>query len=74
MKGSIIWRSGKPKREGGIGTHVTGITKRRFLPNLQRVKALINGEVRYIRVSTRALKKGLVVKAPKRQWKKEAKA
>ena len=71
MKGSIIWRSGKPKREGGIGTHVTGITKRRFLPNLQRVKAVINGEVRYIRVSTRALKKGLVVKAPKRQWKKE---
>jgi large subunit ribosomal protein L28 len=74
MKGSIIWRSGKPKREGGIGTHITGITKRRFLPNLQRVKAVINGEVRYIRVSTRALKKGLVVKAPKRRWKKEAKA
>jgi len=71
MKGSIIWRSGKPKREGGIGTHVTGITKRRFLPNLQRVKAVIDGEVRYIRVSTRALKKGMVVKAPKRQWKKE---
>jgi large subunit ribosomal protein L28 len=71
MKGSIIWRSGKPKREGGIGTHVTGITKRRFLPNLQRVKALVDGEVRYMRVSTRALKKGLVVKAPKRQWKKD---
>jgi large subunit ribosomal protein L28 len=70
MKGSIIWRSGKPKREGGIGTHITGITKRRFLPNLQRVKAIINGEVRYVRVSTRALKKGLVTKAPKRRWKK----
>jgi large subunit ribosomal protein L28 len=70
MKGSIIWRSGKPKKQGGIGTHITAITKRRFLPNLQRVKALINGEVRYIRVSTRALKKGLVVKAPKRNWKK----
>lgn len=71
MKGSIIWRSGKPKREGGIGTHVTGITKRRFLPNLQRVKALVDGEVRYMRVSTRALKKGLVVKAPRRRWKKD---
>jgi len=74
IKGSIIWRSGKPKREGGIGTHVTGITKRRFLPNLQRVKALIDGEVKYIRVSTRALKKGMVVKAPKRTWKKPEKA
>lgn len=74
MKGSIIWRSGKPKKLGGIGTHITAITKRRFLPNLQRVKALVDGEVRYIRVSTCALKKGLVVKAPKRTWKAPAPA
>jgi len=71
MKGSIIWRSGKPKKQGGIGTHITAITKRRFLPNLQRVKAVVNGEVRYVRVSTRAIKKGLVVKPPRRNWKKE---
>ena len=75
MKGSIIWRSGKSKKSGGIGTHITAITKRRFFPNLQRVKALINGEVRYVRVTANALKQGLVVKAPKRTWKKgEAKA
>jgi len=71
IKGSIIWRSGKSKKSGGIGTHVTAITKRRFFPNLQRVKVLINGEVRYMRVAASALKKGLVVKAPKRNWKKE---
>lgn len=70
IKGSHIWRSGKAKKKGGIGTHVTAITKRRFLPNLQRVKAIINGEVRYIRVTARALKSGLVVKAPRRTWKK----
>lgn len=65
MKGSKIWRSGKAKKKGGIGTHVTAITKRRFFPNLKRVKALLpSGEVRYIHVTTRALKKGLVVKAP----------
>ena len=75
MKGSIIWRSGKAKKKGGIGTHITAITKRRFLPNLQRVKAVVNGEVRYIRVTANAIKRGLVTKAPKRQWKKtEAKA
>jgi len=74
-KGSIIWRSGKPKKQGGIGTHITAITKRRFLPNLQRVKAVVNGEVRYVRVSTRAIKKGMIVKPPKRNWKPvEAKA
>ena len=74
IKGSIIWRSGKSKKSGGIGTHITAITKRRFIPNLQRVKALVDGEVRYIRVSTRAIKQGLIVKAPKRNWKKEAAA
>ena len=75
MKGSIIWRSGKAKKVGGIGTHVTAITKRRFMPNLQRIKAqLPSGEVRYIRVTANALKQGLVTKAPKRTWKKEAAA
>ena len=71
IKGSIIWRSGKSKKSGGIGTHVTAITKRRFMPNLQRVKAIINGEVRYIRVTAKALKQGLVTKAPKRTWTKD---
>ncbi|MDB6125651.1 MAG: rpmB [Pedosphaera sp.] len=70
IKGSHIWRSGKAKKKGGIGTHVTAITKRRFMPNLQRVKAVINGEVRYIRVTANAIKQGLVTKAPKRTWKK----
>ena len=73
MKGSIIWRSGKAKKSGGIGTHITAITKRKFRVNLQRVKALMpSGEVRYIRVSAAALKQGLVTKAPKRTWKKDA--
>ncbi|HPY29912.1 MAG TPA: 50S ribosomal protein L28 [Verrucomicrobiota bacterium] len=69
-KGSKIWRSGKAKKLGGIGTHITAITKRRFLPNLQRVKAVVDGEVRYVWVATSALKKGLVTKPPKRTWKK----
>jgi len=69
-KGSIIWRSGKAKKRGGIGTHITAITKRRFLPNLQRVRAVIDGEVRYIRVSTKAIKKGLITKPARRTWKK----
>lgn len=71
IKGSHVWRSGKAKKQGGIGTHVTAITKRRFMPNLQNVKVqLPSGEVRYMRVSTRALKRGMVTKAPKRTWKK----
>ncbi|MCB1127111.1 MAG: 50S ribosomal protein L28 [Verrucomicrobiae bacterium] len=74
IKGSRISRSGKAKKLGGIGTHVTAVTKRRFYPNLQRVKAVVDGRVQYIRVAASAIKKGLVVKAPKRNWKPEAAA
>lgn len=70
VKGNSISRSGKAKKKGGIGTHVTGVSKRRFFPNLQRVKVIIDGEVKYIRVTAKAIKKGLVTKAPKRNYKK----
>ena len=63
--------TGKSPQVGNNVSHAKNRTKRRFLPNLQRVKAVINGEVRYIRVTANALKKGLVTKAPKRTWKKE---
>lgn len=70
--GSHIWRSGKAKKKGGIGMHVTAITKRRFIPNLQRVKVLLpSGQVKYIRVAVSAIKKGLITKAPKRTWTKD---
>jgi hypothetical protein len=35
---------------------------------------LIDGEVRFVRVTAKAIKKGLIVKAPKRTWKKPAAA
>lgn len=66
QRGNIIWRSGKAKKKGGIGTHITAITKRRFMPNLQHVKAVVDGEIRYIMATAKAIKKGLVVKPPKR--------
>ena len=72
IKGRRILRSGKAKKKGGIGMHITATTKRRFFPNLQRVKAVINGEVRYVRVTASAIKKGLIVKPPKRTWTKPA--
>jgi large subunit ribosomal protein L28 len=38
VKGNIINRKGQSKKSGGIGTHVTSITKRKFRPNLQKVR------------------------------------
>ncbi len=64
VKGSIINRKGQSKKSGGIGTHVTSITKRKFRPNLQRIKVKMpNGGTKRILVAVKALKKGLIEKA-----------
>ncbi|MCC6414759.1 MAG: 50S ribosomal protein L28 [Opitutaceae bacterium] len=63
-KGSIINRNGQSKKSGGIGTHVTSITPRKFRPNLQRIRVkLPNGGTKRMLVSVKALKAGLVQKA-----------
>jgi large subunit ribosomal protein L28 len=63
VKGSIINRKGQSKKSGGIGTHVTSITKRKFRPNLQRVKVkLPGGATKRVWVSVKAIKAGLVEK------------
>ena len=42
-KGSIINRKGQSKKSGGIGTHITSITRRKFRPNLQRIRIKMAG-------------------------------
>ena len=70
--GKKIARRGIAKKAGGIGLKTTGITRRRFLPNLQTVKIIDeNGQVRRVKVSAKYLKTGKVIKAPKRTWKPE---
>ena len=59
---------GKPKYLGGVGTKVTGKTKRKFRPNIQTVTAVVDGSVRRIKVSAKALRAGLVVKPLKRRY------
>ena len=62
--GSSINRKGQSKKSGGIGTHVTSITKRKFRPNLQRIRVrLPNGGIKRMLVSVKAIKAGLVQKA-----------
>jgi large subunit ribosomal protein L28 len=62
--GSIIHRKGQSKKSGGIGTHVTAITRRWFKPNLQKIKVrLPSGQVKRMLVSTKAIKAGKIQKA-----------
>jgi large subunit ribosomal protein L28 len=64
--GNQIETRGKAKYLGGVGTKITGISRREFKPNLQRVKITTpTGTTRYARVCTRCLKKGVIRKAIK---------
>ena len=64
---SIRYR-GKPKHLGGIGLKPTAISKRTFKPNIQTVNAVVDGTPKRIKVSTKAIKQGLVVKPLKRKY------
>jgi large subunit ribosomal protein L28 len=65
--GNSYARRGKAKYLGGVGRKVTGKTKRRFKPNLQRVKLVIDGEVKTVRVCVKAIRGGLVKRPIKRK-------
>jgi large subunit ribosomal protein L28 len=54
---------GKAKLFGNNVSHANNATKRVWYPNLQRVRALVEGRVRNIDVCTKCLKAGKVLKA-----------
>ena len=53
---------GKKRMAGHNVSHSNNKTNRVFRPNLQNVRALVNGVVQRIRVCTRCLRSGLVKK------------
>jgi len=54
---------GKGPVVGRQHSHANNVSARRFEPNLQRVRAVINGGIQRIRVCTRCLRSGKVTKA-----------
>ena len=54
---------GKSPVVGRTISHAHNVSSRRFEPNLQRVRAMVNGGVRRLRVCTRCLRSGKVTKA-----------
>ncbi len=56
--GNQVTRSGKAKREGGVGKKTTGITKTWRFPNLQKVKLFRSGNAHTIRACTSCIRTG----------------
>lgn len=63
VTGNRIIRHGLPKKKGGIGLHTTGVTRRRFLPNVQRLHVRVGTTARTMRVCTSCIKSGKIQKA-----------
>jgi len=61
-------RRGRAKRLGGVGIKTTSKTKRTFAPNIQRVRAVVDGKVVRINVAAKAIRNGLIVKPGKRDY------
>ncbi|MBM3329012.1 MAG: 50S ribosomal protein L28 [Calditrichaeota bacterium] len=56
--------TGRGPRVGHNVSHAHNITLRRWNVNLQKVRILIDGRVRRVRVSTAAIKSGLITRPP----------
>ena len=54
---------GKKPSTGNNVSHANNKTKRRWLPNLQSVRASVDGQTKSMRVCTKCIKAGKVVKA-----------
>ena len=62
-------RRGKAKYLGGVGRKITGRTKRKFKPNVQKVRAVIDGKPVRVQVSAKAIRDGMIVKPVRRENK-----
>ena len=72
--GRKVTHRGKAKYLGGVGTKITGISSRKFKPNIQKVRAVVEGRIVRIKVSTKAIRNGMIVKPVKRNYTKPAEA
>ena len=70
--GNQVTHRGKAKYLGGVGTKVTGVTARKFRPNIQKVRAVVDGQIVRIKVSTKAIRNGMITKPVKRRYTKPA--
>jgi len=64
--GNNVSRRGLAKHKGGVGRKTTGVSKRTFRPNVQKVRVEVGGTVKRMRVCAQCLRSGKVNKPRKR--------
>ncbi|HEY2882114.1 MAG TPA: 50S ribosomal protein L28 [Pirellulales bacterium] len=65
--GNQVTTRGKAKYLGGVGTKVTGISRRKFKPNLQRLRVTVGrGTNTSMLICTSCIRRGAVTKLVRR--------
>jgi large subunit ribosomal protein L28 len=67
VRGNQYTRRGKAKYLGGVGRKPTGISRRTFKPNLQRIQVEKDGTVQRMRVCVQCIRSGRVKRPQKRK-------
>jgi large subunit ribosomal protein L28 len=62
VMGNSVTIRGKAKYLGGVGTKITGISRRQFKPNLQAVHVTVGKTNKTLRVCTQCIRSGAVTK------------
>lgn len=65
--GNKVARRGLAKYKGGVGKKTTGVTKRTFRPNIQKMRVQVGSSVKRMKVCTQCLRSGKVTKPVKRK-------
>jgi len=63
LSGKSVVRKGMLKKKGGTGSKIVRWTMRKFLPNLQKIRILVDGTAKRAYVCAKCLKKGNIKKA-----------
>jgi large subunit ribosomal protein L28 len=63
MAGKVLVRKGLAKKKGGTGSKISRRNKREFLPNLQKMRVLVDGHPKKVYICTKCMKTGDVIRA-----------
>jgi large subunit ribosomal protein L28 len=66
-QGNHLARRGKAKYLGGVGRKITGISRRTFRPNLQRIQITVEGKVQRVRVCVQCIRSGKIERPLKKK-------
>lgn len=63
LTGKVVTRKGMAKSKGGTGSKISRWSKRKFMPNLQKMRILLKGHPARAYLCAKCIKKGAFSKA-----------